>query len=221
MPNDSASANPRMSASTTPTLVQISDRLESIIQTSASEAGDLAMQCRMLLAVRYAAERADIDLGTDHKAQRNLSSAQVRYREALKLLEDPILPVRAQGLTILRGLVIEDKAGFVPALVPAVLDIFLRAIQDDDSFIYFNAVKGLAAMAQSHADLVASRLAELYAGRQEAFQQFGKDKGASERDEETATKELDKRLRIGEAIVQVVQEAGTSTPLYGAASSDP
>lgn len=56
-----------------------------------------------------------------------------RYREAMKALQDDLLPVRAHGMTILRDMVLSKDA-----LVSSgegldnVLTIFVQLIQDED-----------------------------------------------------------------------------------------
>ena len=81
-------------------------------------------------------------------------SAQETYQKALKLLQDPLLPVRAHGLLLLRQLVSSrstpggnlEPPSIDRALVPGILSIFLQSLQDDDSYIFLNAVQGLSAM---------------------------------------------------------------------------
>ena len=80
------------------------------------------------------------------------------YRKALTLLQEPLLPIRAHGLLLLRQLASfkfpspEVPTRLVPVLdpafVPGVLTIFLQSIQDEDSYIFLNGVQGLAAMVE-------------------------------------------------------------------------
>jgi hypothetical protein len=88
--------------------------------------------------------------------------------------------------------------------LPGILDIFVQSIQDEDSFIYLNAVSGLAALASGYGRNVVKKLVELYVSK-------GRDVG----DGEKGRKELDKRLRIAETINQVVQQSRDALAVYG------
>jgi Required for nuclear transport of RNA pol II C-terminus 1 len=130
------------------------------------------------------------------------------YQRALKLLQDALLPVRAHGLLLLRELV-STRAGIVPheavsALEPAIRDVFLQAVQDDDSYIYLNAVQGLAALTDSFGADVLRALVRVYA---DGLQGVGA--GA------LTQQEVDMRLRVGEALGQVIRRCGDVLPRYG------
>jgi Required for nuclear transport of RNA pol II C-terminus 1 len=130
------------------------------------------------------------------------------YQRALKLLQDPLLPVRAHGLLLLRELV-STRAGTEPheavhVLEPAIRDVFLQAIQDDDSYIYLNAVQGLAALTDSFGADVLRSLVRVYADGLQGV-------GAGARTQQ----EVDVRLRVGEALGQVIRRCGDVLPRYG------
>ncbi len=127
------------------------------------------------------------------------------YQRALKLLQDPLLPVRGHGLLLLRELM-GVRAGIVPheavrGLEPAIRDVFLQAVQDDDSYMFLNAVQGLAALADSFGVLRA--LVRVYA---DGLQ--GGGAGA------LTGQDVDVRLRIGEALGQVIRRCGETLPQY-------
>jgi Required for nuclear transport of RNA pol II C-terminus 1 len=129
------------------------------------------------------------------------------YQRALKLLQDALLPVRAHGLLLLRELV-TVRAGTTPheavrALEPAIRDVFLQAVQDDDSYIFLNAVQGLAALANSFGADVLRALVRVYA---DGLQGVGA--GA------LTQQDIDVRLRIGEALGQVIRRCGDALPRY-------
>jgi len=129
------------------------------------------------------------------------------YQRALKLLQDPLLPVRAHGLLLLRELV-AARAGTTPheavrALEPAIRDIFLHAVQDDDSYVFLNAVQGLAALANSFGADVLRALVYVYA---DGLQGVGA--GA------ITKQDVDVRLRVGEALGQVIRRCGETLPQY-------
>jgi hypothetical protein len=129
------------------------------------------------------------------------------YQKALKLLQDPILPVRAHGLLLLRQLV-SARTGqnslLEPALVPGILSIFLQSLEDDDSYIFLNAVQGLAAMVDSFGKSVLTGLIDMYAG--------GLDGSGGIN---LTQHDIDKRTRIGEALGQIIRKMGETLSLYG------
>ncbi|KAG2369832.1 hypothetical protein BDR07DRAFT_1604179 [Suillus spraguei] len=162
------------------------------------------------------------------------------YQKALKLLQDPLLPVRAHGLLLLRELVSSparvskaerdrvEKEATIRALRPAILSIFLQAIQEEDSYVFLNAVQGLAALV--HAPDSSSRsgagnevlkaLLHAYARGAEdlADEEAGSDKkpkdGGKGKANDQRTREVDTRLRIGEALAVVVRRCGDALGLY-------
>jgi hypothetical protein len=122
------------------------------------------------------------------------------------LLQDPILPVRAHGLLLLRQLVsppsaqASDKARVDQALVPAITSIFLQSVQDDDSYLFLNAVQGLAAMVDTFGRDVLKALVNEYANVLHKI--------------ELTQSEVDTRLRVGEALGQVIRRCGDALGLY-------
>jgi hypothetical protein len=136
------------------------------------------------------------------------------YQKALTLLQDPLLPVRAHGLLLLRQLAASKRhstkeptrliAALDPALVPSVLSIFLQSIQDEDSYIFLNAVQGLAAMVEGFGKEVLKGLVAGYVRGLDGVGAGALDQG-----------EVDMRVRIGEALGQVVRRCGKALPSYG------
>lgn len=136
------------------------------------------------------------------------------YQKALKLLQDPILPVRAHGLLLLRQLVSTkaNKLGSATerlpsvnqALVPAILPIFLQSLQDEDSYIYLNAVQGLSAMVDTHGKDVLKGLLNAYCGDADV-----------EGTVRLNVAQLEVRLRVGEALSQIVRRCGSALEQYG------
>jgi hypothetical protein len=131
-------------------------------------------------------------------------SVQETYQKALKLLQDPILPVRAHGLLLLRRLVSNRDKSPEPALLPGILSIFLQSLEDDDSYIFLNAVQGLAAMVGSFGKDVLTRLLDVYAGGLQGIEGT-----------HLTPHDIDKRTRIGEAVGQVIQSCGTALRIHG------
>lgn len=157
----------------------------------------LAREARLVLTARRSSKVAPTVAKSGTALERAFAQGNVTYQEALRLLQDPILPVRAHGLVLLKELAAcgsndlsKDKL-MDPALTPAILDIYMQAIQDDESFLYLNAVKGIAEMANTGGRAMIKRLVGLYLGGQ---QQQARSRS-----------EVDKQLRVGEALLQVVQ----------------
>ncbi|KAK4057427.1 hypothetical protein OIO90_001496 [Microbotryomycetes sp. JL221] len=196
----------------TPLLAIIFDKLDSLAESESDLLPALAREAKLVLSSRRASHLAQNVLHNDRQTSKStdadeddsLAKSRSTYQQGLKLLQDPLLPVRAQGLALLKSLV-STKQSFLTtdkALLPALVDIFVQSLEDDDSFLYLNAIQGLSAMADVYGKQVVQRLVEVYTGgtRQNARESVGSgDKG---------TRELDKRLRMGEALVQVVRRAG-------------
>lgn len=136
-------------------------------------------------------------------------------QKALKLLQDPLLPVRAHGLLLLRQLVSArqpkspsrasglEEPVIDRALVPAILSIFLQSVQDDDSYMYLNAVQGLAAMVDGFGRDVLKGLINTYTEGLEGLGGTG-----------MTQQEVDVRTRVGEALGQVIRRCGEALPAY-------
>lgn len=182
----------------------IFDYLEVLTNSDDDSLRALSREARLVLISRRSmAESASPT--TD--AQR---STHETYQEALRLIQDPILPVRAHGLHMLRQLVVPPKPpkgvppaplpDLDPALVPGILDVFLQSVQEEDSFVFLNAVQGLSAMVDRLGREILQNLVRIYAVE---------SGGSIER------AELDKKVRVGEALTQVVRRCGEALGLYG------
>lgn len=98
-----------------------------------------------------------------------------------------------------------------PALVPGILSIFIQSVQDDESYIFLNAVQGLAAMVDGYGKDVLRSIMDVYLS--------GTGIGASGGRGNTITmlrEELDVRVRVGEALNTVVKRCGVALGFYGA-----
>ncbi|EJU06615.1 hypothetical protein DACRYDRAFT_113279 [Dacryopinax primogenitus] len=176
-----------------------------------------AREARLVLAARRAGAMRPQAKEEDEVREKALE----KYQEALRLVQDQLLPVRAHGLTLLRQLVTPtqptapEELALDPALIPGILDVFLLSVQDEDSYVYLNAVHGLSAMLQGPAEgkyemgrLVLRRLVELY------VLGLGLGLGLESGRMSMSTAEVDKRLRIGEAISQGVAALGPGVGKY-------
>lgn len=149
------------------------------------------------------ARSASTSVANQKLSSSDKEDAQETYQKALKLLQDPILPVRAHGLLLLRDLVsAKDGKSMNSALRPAILSIFLQSIQDEDSYIFLNGVQGLAAMVDVFGQEVLSNLLREYSDGLERNGTF------------MSEQELSIRVRVGEAVGIVIRRCGTSLGRY-------
>ncbi|KAJ7638786.1 hypothetical protein FB45DRAFT_739354 [Roridomyces roridus] len=184
-------ANEDLSARTDPILNDIFSLLEPLALTGSSEIQPLAREARMVMTARLASTSAP-------RRRNEKDDNQETYQKALKLLQDPILPVRAHGLLLLRQLV-APKSSLDPALVPAILSIFLQSVQEDDSYMFLNAVQGLAAMVDTYGKNVLSGLVQEYGRNLEGHM---------------VQHDMDVRTRVGEALASVIKRCGSALPAY-------
>lgn len=194
-------ANADLSARTTPLLNNIFELLEPLAYNGPSAIKPLAREARLVMTARLASTSSSA-------ARTSLTgeeeTVQQIYQKALVLLQDPILPVRAHGLLLLRQLVsppLHAKSPRLdPALAPAVLSIFQQSVLDDDSYIFLNAVQGLAGMVDIYGTIVLKGLVQDYSN--------GLDRGT------TSQQDVDTRLRIGEALGIVIKRCGETLASY-------
>ncbi|TFK75938.1 hypothetical protein BDN72DRAFT_891803 [Pluteus cervinus] len=193
-------ANDDLSARTEPVLNDIFSFLDTISRTGPAEIQSLAREARIVMTARLASTSAP-------RRTRKEDSSEETYQRALKLLQDPILPVRAHGLMLLKGLVTPntDKNSHPVdrALIPAILSIFLQSIQDDESYIFLNAVQGLAAMVDGFGQEVLVSLVKEYAQDTEGL-------GATS----FTQHDVDVKLRIGEALGSTIRRCGSALSIY-------
>ena len=115
-----------------------------------------------------------------------------KYTTALSYLRDPLIPVRAHGLYLLRELIL-DRAPVIDITNTARL--LITMLKDGDSFVYLNVVKCLAALTDRHSRTVTRMLVAAYQNDSDVLD-LGERLG------------LDERLRIGEALLGTVQKLG-------------
>ncbi|KAF8309698.1 uncharacterized protein EI90DRAFT_3052630 [Cantharellus anzutake] len=224
-------ANPDLTPQTSPILLVIFHNLETLMDHLSPSIRKPALEARLVITTRSSiipppsptsttgSYRANSDGDEDPPGGRQgtvkegpRTDQQSIYQEALRLIQDPILPVRAYGLTMLRQLIVPSVSSNAKppysntlsaehALIPAILSIFIEAVQDDDSFIFLHAVRGLAALGTVSGGVgkeVVRRLVSVYVGGLKVGRGGG----------EMSKREMDKRLRIGEALEQVVRRTG-------------
>ncbi|KAI0824765.1 hypothetical protein BC628DRAFT_1419872 [Trametes gibbosa] len=205
-------ANSDLSARTAPVLNDIFSLLEPLSRAPEDSLRFITREARMVMTARLASTSDSVG----RKTQKPFSSdgtedAQETYQNALKLLQDPLLPVRAHGLMLLRQLVLarKDSSGTLAepsidrALIPGILSLFMQSIQDDDSYMFLNAVQGLSAMVDGFGKEVLRSLVSVYSDGLDGL-------SASTMSQH----DVDMRTRIGEALGQVIRRCGDALPSY-------
>ncbi|KAI9574473.1 hypothetical protein HD554DRAFT_2165961 [Boletus coccyginus] len=196
-------ANPELSARNAPVLNDIFSLLEPFTNDVSESIRGLAREARMVMTARLAS------CSTSWSApwRREEEDPRDIYQKALKLLQDPILPVRAHGLLLLRQLVSSRPRASTPttdaALIPAIMSIFMQSVQDDDSYIFLNAVQGLSAMVDTFGKDVLRNLLEVYTRNLSASSVGTLSK-----------QEVDAKVRVGEALGQVIGRCGDALGVY-------
>ncbi|KAI9069217.1 hypothetical protein FKP32DRAFT_1682994 [Trametes sanguinea] len=204
-------ANPDLSARTAPVLNDIFSLLELLSRAPEEELRGLAREARMVMTARLASTSEGAGLRSGKSASDTSESPQETYQKALKLLQDPLLPVRAHGLMLLRQLVSarKDPSGHLsepalePALVPGILSIFMQSVQDDDSYMFLNAVQGLSAMVDGFGKDVLRNLVNVYSEGLDGLSASA-----------MSQHDVDIRTRVGEALGQVIRRCGDALPSY-------
>ncbi|KAL5527881.1 hypothetical protein ACEPAG_6682 [Sanghuangporus baumii] len=226
--------HPDLSQKTEPLLNEIYSQLEPLANSASDALRPRAREARITLTARLASSSSAARPKEDGKKDSE-ESPHEKYQRALKLLQDPLLPVRAHGLLLLRELVSPAKTTPVQrrskdepngtsgatvsimqgaevrapsmdaALVPAILSIFMQSIQDEDSYIFLNAIQGLAAMVDGFGRDVLKGLVD----------EYSKGLGGIGGSAATMTnREVDLRVRIGEALGQVIRRCGEALGKY-------
>ncbi|KAF8165366.1 hypothetical protein B0H34DRAFT_793763 [Crassisporium funariophilum] len=187
---------------------EIFSKLEPLALNGSSNLRPLAREARLVITARLANESG---IGTTTYNGNSEENGQETYQKALKLLQDPILPVRAHGLLLLRQLVTTSSSSSTfkgaqfnnRSLLPSVLSIFLQSVQDDDSYIYMNAVQGLAAMVDMFGKEVLQGLLRDYSGGL-----VGLGVG------NLSQQDVDTRTRVGEALSSIIKRCGSALGIY-------
>ncbi|KAF9222024.1 hypothetical protein BS17DRAFT_784322 [Gyrodon lividus] len=191
-------ANPTLSAWNAPILSDIVSLLEPFSNDVSESVRALTREARMVVTARL----ASTSTSWSAPPTKGEESPQEIYQKALKLLQDPILPVRAHGLLLLRQLVssrprASGTSSTEAALAPAIMSIFMQSVQDDDSYIFLNAVQGLSAMVDTFGKEVLGNLLEAYTRNVTTIHAGGLSK-----------QEVDTKVRVGEALGQVIRRCG-------------
>ncbi len=120
------------------------------------------------------------------------------YEKAMRDLNDPLLPVRAHGLVELRKL-IDKKYEKCIQNKNSLIDIFIKNIKSDDSYIYLAAINGLISLVDYDKNRILDQLLSEY---------ILNSKNDKRLDIET-------KLKIGEVLTKTVRNFNELVPIYG------
>ncbi|KAH7105537.1 hypothetical protein BKA62DRAFT_766898 [Auriculariales sp. MPI-PUGE-AT-0066] len=190
-----------------PLLARLScDSEDQLVQRLAREA-EFVLRARMATGALFTYQSAQ----SEAKTALPVDAPQVIYQRALQLLIDPLLPVRAAGLAELRTpAVLAD-----PALRPGVLDALLRTIDEGESFLYLNAIQGLVAIALTSPSQAGTSLqAQQALGGKDVLSSLLRGYATSIDAPVIEPDKLDRRLRLGEALSQVIIHLQTAVAIY-------
>jgi len=155
-------------------------------------------------------KKAQLKLKSDNlKKQKELrkkkgQEPKTAYDTALYDISDPLIPVQGHGLISLTRL-IEEKDPETLENVDKVRLLFQANLEDTDTYIYLNSIKGLVACARYSPDLVLETLTKEFSIVQDRKM------------EETKVGEQEQmqiRTKVGEALVQITRDLGEIAPKY-------
>jgi Required for nuclear transport of RNA pol II C-terminus 1 len=109
---------------------------------------------------------------------------QEKYALGMKYISDPIVPVRAQGLAILRDLILSHSAIIHPDVI---LPKLIALLEDEDSYVYLNAIKSLQQLADIHGKEITSQILAKYSSQ---------------------TSNLELKLRLAETLSVILRRMG-------------
>ncbi|KAH8696342.1 protein required for cell viability [Talaromyces proteolyticus] len=178
-----------MSRSILPTLESIKSQLDRLLPSLPKLLLSPGQTASMLL---------EIQINSPHDTQVTASTSSHvtdldTHRQALRNMTSSLLPVQAEGMSLLSKLIKKSS----PVLdIPSTLTLLLSIITDQGSetsggedFIYLNAIKLMGILASNHPRTVVKSLVERYADRNEEWT-------------------LDQRLRVGESLIRTVEDLG-------------
>ena len=146
------------------------------------------------------------------------------FTQAMRELQDPLLPIQSHGIKQLTSL-IRSKDTETVQQSKKLIEIFSRSLHHTDSYIYLPAIQGLVALACIEPDMVLPLLCQKYAQFSEAEAKFDQTTGkyfhqtltrstSSSSSAIDCDNNLEWRVKVGEALVQIVRELGELLPSY-------
>ena len=145
------------------------------------------------VTIKSTAMNIEILLDANSTEGNSLPAAKVsirqRYLRAVQMINDALVPVRAQGIQALRNVLrtdMENNSGIID--VDNALFLLMNLLKDPDSYVYMNSVGAISEIATISGPMGMKVLKTLV----DAYIQHEVDN-------------LDARLRIGEGLVQAIQ----------------
>lgn len=141
----------------------------------------------LVILMRFRNVLEEPDASTTHIQPDQQVEDRKSYSLAMSYLTatDSPPPVRVQGLEIISNLV---RANSAILDIQALLVLFSSLLQDGDEYIYLRAIKSVIQLSERHPKAVMKDLIDRYVDPNEDY-------------------ELDQRLRLGEALVQVIESS--------------
>lgn len=161
------------------------DLLKQIKQTLGSD------EYKQLPAAQSLVDRIDEIVSGDSIEESPLLDQAKTLKKAISSLNDPLVPIRAHGLYLLRQLI---ERGSSVIDIPFTVNLHLIQLSDPEPFVYLNTIKGLEALIELDPKQVLGELCQLYAPTAQVTSAEDSD--------------VDQRLRIGEVLLRYVQLAG-------------
>ncbi|CCG24980.1 hypothetical protein CORT_0G03020 [Candida orthopsilosis Co 90-125] len=153
----------------------------SAIKTSLSNLAKQIVNENIKRSARALESRITDIMSGDIPVTDAIDAQKLTLSRAITSLNDPLAPIRAHGLYLLRQL-IESKSEVIS--LDFVINLHLVQLKDPEPFVYLNVIKGLESLIQWDEPVVLKTLCELYVNQET---------------------ELDERLRIGEVILRYIQ----------------
>lgn len=168
-----------------PFLKRIESCLRVYVRNTITEVSQTAQNLLIVLQLRHALH--DTNESLSEIVPNRTTEDRKTYNLAISYLtsvESPP-PVRVQGLELIRNLI----GARSPILdIPALLALFSSLLQDSEEYVYLRAIKCFIDLSKFHARTVLKDLIERYADGNEDY-------------------DVDARLRLGEALLQVIQSS--------------
>jgi hypothetical protein len=176
---------------------EILDEILAILQTlNTHEVKEIREVSKDLRTMIIAQRNINQSLNNGKTVTKQRKDSEEQFKEAMKDMADELLPVRAHGMTELRHMILK-RDEVANENLDDIIKIFLNQIEDQDSFIYLNAVKGLSALTDTHPFKVIPEILKIYKCSTKGNQN-----------------QMDYRLRLGEALLQTIQRAGDTFGKY-------
>ncbi|QSZ36032.1 hypothetical protein DSL72_007156 [Monilinia vaccinii-corymbosi] len=176
----------------TPAIEPFLERIELSLQTygrkTGTESSQTAQNLLMILQFRHAIHEPSAS--PSENVPSRATEDRKTYNLAISYLtsvESPP-PVRVQGIGLIQTLINAHSAILD---IPALLVLFSSLLQDSEEYVYLRAIRCFIDLSKAHPKAVLKDLLERYADGNEDY-------------------DVDARLRLGEALLQVIQSSPTN-----------